>query len=76
MQVNVFVSEVDGNMGRAPRMLILPVAPDASIPADFRSEEWTYLATTDSRDKLLGATAETIEADIASRGFCVVQPTG
>ncbi len=76
MQVNVFIEDVDGNEGQSPRLLILPVAPDAAIPVDFRSGGWTYFATTSTDDKLLGAPAGKVEADIASKGFSVVQPTG
>ena len=76
MQVNVFISDVDGNSGKAPRLLILPADPDASIPQNLRSYEWTYFATTTSSDKLIGATAAAVEAEIAEQGYSVVSPTG
>ena len=76
MQVNVFISDVDGNSGKAPRLLILPADPDASIPQNLRSYEWTYFATTNTSDKLIGATAEVVEAAIVRDGYALVSPTG
>lgn len=76
MQVNVFISEVDGTLGEAPRLLILPAGPHASIPENLRSYEWTYFATTTSDDKLIGATVDAVEAEIAQQGYSLVSPTG
>lgn len=76
MRVNVFISDVDDSAGKPPRLLVLPLAPDAAIPKDFRSEEWTYFATTDTSDKLLGAPARDIEEKITDRGYALVDPTG
>ncbi|QDZ10504.1 hypothetical protein [Devosia ginsengisoli] len=76
MQVNVFISEVDGAMGGTPRLLILPAGPNATIPENLRSYEWTYFATTTTDDKLIGAATEIVEAGIARHGYALVSPTG
>lgn len=76
MQVNVFISDVDGNTGQPPKLLILPADPDAAIPENLRSYEWTYFATTNTTDKLIGARADVVEAAIARHGYALVSPTG
>lgn len=76
MQVNVFISEVDGTMGAAPRLLILPAGPNAAIPENLRSYEWTYFVTTTTDDKLIGAATEFVEAGITRHGYALVPPTG
>ncbi|MNY82213.1 hypothetical protein D3C86_2241840 [compost metagenome] len=57
-------------------MLVLPIDPGAAIPSHLRSTEWQHFATTLASDKLLGAQAAVIEADIARNGYSLVSPTG
>lgn len=73
MQVNVFVTRVDGKLQRD--LLVLPQAPDAAIPAQYR-EGWTYYATVDTLDRMFGdIDARAIEAEIGKSGFAVVTPS-
>ncbi len=74
MPVNVFISAVAE--GQSPQLLVLPLGPDAAIPAHLREIEWRHFATTLTADKLLGASAASIEADIARDGYSLVAPTG
>jgi hypothetical protein len=75
MQVIVFISKVDQS-GSAPRLLILPDRPDVAIPPHLRDTEWTYFVTTSSNDKLIGAAAARIEAELVTEGYSMVKPTG
>lgn len=74
MQVTVFISDVDGNAGGAPRLLILPADSDAAIPPNLRSYEWTYFSTTTTEDKLIGGRAGDVEKDLLRDGYAVVTP--
>jgi hypothetical protein len=73
VQVNVFVTRIEGQLQM--RLLVLPLAPQAAIPKEFR-DGWTYFATVDTHDKLLAASAAKVEADIGANGYAVVEPTG
>lgn len=73
MQVNVFVTQPRGELGK--RLLVLPIRPSAAVPLDHR-DEWVYFATVDTGDKLLAASKEKVEADLASKGHSVVDATG
>lgn len=74
MQVNVFISTGTDDSPR--RMLVLPLDPGAAIPRHLQDTEWQHFATTLTSDKLLGARADVIEADIARNGYSIVSPTG
>ena len=74
MQVNVFISEIAE--GQSPQLLVLPLGPEAVIPRHLQEYEWRHFATTLTADKLLGAPAALIEADIARDGYSLVSPTG
>lgn len=74
MQVNVFISK--GNAEHAPTLLVLPCGPLAAIPRHLQGLEWRHFAVTSPDDKLLGARAAEIEADIAEDGYALVKPTG
>ncbi len=74
MQVNVFISTGTDDSPR--KLLVLPIDPGAAIPRHLRTTEWQHFATTLASDKLLGAQAAVIEADIARNGFSLVSPTG
>jgi hypothetical protein len=74
MQVNVLISEPVGNT--APALLVLPYSPLAAIPRHLQGMSWRHLAITAADDKLLGASAENIEASISERGYALVSPTG
>ena len=73
MQVNVFISTGTDDSPR--RMLVLPLDPGAAIPRHLQDTEWQHFATTLTSDKLLGARADVIEADIARNGYSIVSPT-
>ena len=74
MQVNVFISTGTDDSPR--RLLVLPLDPGAAIPRHLQDTEWQHFATTLTSDKLLGARADVIEADIARNGYSIVSPTG
>ena len=74
MHVNIFISSEETEQPR--RLLVLPIAPDAAIPSHLRDVQWRHFARTMTGDKLLGATAESIEADIDRLGYALVSPTG
>ena len=74
MQVNVFISTGTDDSPR--RMLVLPLDPGAAIPRHLQDTEWQHFATTLTSDKLLGARADAIEADITRNGYSIVSPTG
>lgn len=74
MQVNVFIAKAAD--GAATTLLVLPHGPMAAIPRHLQGVEWSYFATTTADDKLIGATAETIEQGIGRDGYAVVSPTG
>jgi hypothetical protein len=72
MNVNVFVTRVDGQLQRD--LLAVPLAPTAVIPPQYRTG-WTYYATVDTGDRMFGdVDATAIEAEIAASGFAVVKP--
>ncbi|WP_297105612.1 hypothetical protein [uncultured Devosia sp.] len=74
MQVNVFISA--GTEENPPKLLVLPLGPEAAIPRHLQGTEWRHFATTMTDDRLLGARAADIEADIAANGYALVAPTG
>jgi hypothetical protein len=74
MQVNVLISDTVGN--GAPALLVLPYTPLAAIPRHLQGMSWRHLAITASGDKLLGASADVIEAAVSECGYALVQPTG
>jgi len=74
MQVNVFISA--GTEHRPPTLLVLPLDPGTAIPRHLQNLEWRHFATTLTGDKLLGAQAAAIEADIERDGYALVSPTG
>ncbi|RYD73399.1 MAG: hypothetical protein EOP84_21605 [Verrucomicrobiaceae bacterium] len=72
MQVNVFITRQDGHL--LNELLVLPMSADAAIPSNYRLE-WVYYATTNTSDQMFGdLDAETLEAEIAEKGFAVVKP--
>jgi len=72
MNVNVFVTRIDGALQN--ELLVLPLSPEAAIPAQYRSG-WNYFATVDTGDHMFGAIdGRAIEVEIASSGFAVVKP--
>ena len=72
MNVNVFVTRIDGALQND--LLVLPVSPEAVIPAQYRTG-WNYFATVDTSDHIFGAIdSRAIEVEIASSGFAVVKP--
>lgn len=72
MNVNVFVARVDGALRN--ELLVLPLTPEAAIPAQYRVG-WNYYATVDSGDRMFGdVDARAIEVEIATSGFAVVTP--
>jgi hypothetical protein len=72
MQVNVFVTRVEGQLQN--NLLVLPISPQAAIPDQFR-RGWNYYATVDTRDHIFGdVVAVAIEIEIANTGFAVVTP--
>lgn len=74
MRVNVFVAVNDG---KTPHdLLVLAYGPLAGIPAHLEHLDWRNLATTMTNDKLLGASAHSIEDSIARDGFALVPATG
>ena len=73
MQVNVFVTRVDGQLQH--ELLVLPQSPQAAIPAKYQND-WTYFASVETGDSIFGdVDAKAIEAEIARSGFAVVTPT-
>jgi len=71
MNVNVFVTRVDGTLQND--LLVLPMSPQAAIPEQYRTG-WNYYATVDTGDRMFGdVDAQTIEAEIAPSGFAVVK---
>jgi hypothetical protein len=74
MQVNIFIARDDQRSPHA--LLVLPFGPMAAIPHELRHLDWEHFVTTMTDDKLLGASAKTIEAELARSGFALVQPTG
>mgnify|MGYP004543734035 CR=1 FL=1 len=74
MQVNIFIARDDRQTPH--KLLVLPFGPNAAIPQQLQHLDWQHFVTTLTDDKLLGASAKTIEIDIARSGFAVVQPTG
>ena len=74
MRVNVFISA--SKDGQPPSLLVLPLDPGAAIPRHLQDTEWQHFATTLTSDKLLGAKADAIEADITKNGYSIVSPTG
>jgi hypothetical protein len=72
MRVNVFITRQDGQLQNG--LLVLPVSSDASIPQQYRLQ-WIYYATTDTSDSMFGnLDADTLEEEIARKGFAVVVP--
>lgn len=72
MRVNVFITRRDGQLQN--ELLVLPCSSEASIPAQHRLE-WVYYATTDTSDSMFGnMDADTLEEEIAEKGFAVVAP--
>lgn len=72
MNVNVFVTRVDGQLQN--QLLVLPIKPEAMIPPQYRTG-WNYFATVDTGDRMFGdVDARAIEAEIAATGFAVVKP--
>lgn len=74
MQVNVFIA--NATHGGTKTLLVLPYGPLASIPRHLQGAEWSYFATTTTNDKLMGATAATVEEGIAQHGYALVSPAG
>lgn len=74
MQVVIFISDVDGNMGSPPRLLILPADLGDTVPPNLRSYEWTYLARTTTKDERIGPHAAEVEASIARDGYAILLP--
>jgi hypothetical protein len=74
MQVNVFVARAKDQLHN--KLLVLPLSPQAAIPAQYR-KDWKYYATVDTGDRMFGdIDALAIEAEIASIGFALVKPRG
>lgn len=72
MQVNVFVTRIEGKLQH--ELLVLPLSPQAAIPVQYRSG-WNYYATVDTADRLFGdIDAKAIEAELEAAGFAVVVP--
>lgn len=72
MNVNVFVTRVDGQL--LNELLVLPFSAQSALPKEYRSG-WTYYVTADTGDPIFGEVdAVTLEAEIASLGFAVVKP--
>lgn len=74
MQVNVFVLKAGNDS--PPTLLVLPYGPMAAIPPHLQGVNWTYLATTTSDDKLIGAQSIAVEEDIGRVGYALVMRTG
>lgn len=72
MQVNVFISKTVS--GDPPILLVLPFGPLVAIPSHLRDIEWRHLAVTMSDDRLLGASAETVEYAMERNGYALVLP--
>lgn len=72
MQVNVFVTRIDGQLQH--ELLVLPLSPQSSIPTQYR-DGWTYFVTVETGDQIFGnIDALSIERAIATSGFAVVKP--
>lgn len=74
MQVNVFIARDDGKTPHS--LLVLPFGPMAAIPKHLTELDWEHFVITRTDDKLLGASSSEIEAEIASNGYALVNPTG
>lgn len=72
MKVNIFVAEVDGNIGGPPEVLVLPAATNAEMPKGFRDGHWTFLCTTDSGNELLGRSVQTLEGELTLNGYVII----
>jgi hypothetical protein len=68
MRVNVFITRGDGKN----KLLVLPMSPEAVIPADYQVD-WVYYASVSTSDRMfLDVDAATIEDEIAVKGFAIV----
>lgn len=71
MRVNVFVAADDR---KAPHeFLVLPWGPLGGISRHLTHLVWRNLATTMINDKLLGNEAGRIKAEVARKGYAIVQ---
>lgn len=72
MQVNVFIADVE--QGEQSSLLVLPYEPQVAIPAHLADIRWRHFAITGLDDGLLAASAAQVEDNLASQGYCLIEP--
>jgi hypothetical protein len=72
MQVNVFISAVTSE--EKPKLLVLPLGPEAAIPPHLQYLDWRYFATSSADDAIIGGPPGEVEVSLARDGYFLTTP--